>query len=118
MPCSPRVPSPDVFGYRPVVHAERFGMGRCSKTFTQADQTVLERFLDLCARFLIALRTIMDRASGGKTASGSAEISMTPKRWQGSESRPGIAMKTSTPILVKWGIPQTWPLALEVGPSH
>jgi hypothetical protein len=38
VPCSPRVPSPDVFEHRPVVHAERFGMGRYPKTFTLSDK--------------------------------------------------------------------------------
>jgi len=36
VPCTPRVPSPDVFEHRPVAHAERFGMGRYPKTFTKA----------------------------------------------------------------------------------
>jgi hypothetical protein len=37
VPCTPRVPSPDVFEHRPAVHAERFGMGRHPKTFTKPD---------------------------------------------------------------------------------
>ena len=46
MPCTPRVPSPDVFEHRPVVHAERFGMGRYPKTFTIEHRPVVhaERF--------------------------------------------------------------------------
>jgi hypothetical protein len=37
VPCTPGVPSPDVFERRPVVHAERFGMDRHPKTFTIAE---------------------------------------------------------------------------------
>jgi hypothetical protein len=43
VPCSPCVPSPDVFEHRPVVHAERFGMGRYPKTFTRAGLFWLSR---------------------------------------------------------------------------
>jgi len=36
VPSSPRVPSPETFGRRPVVRAVRFGRGRHPKPFTQA----------------------------------------------------------------------------------
>jgi hypothetical protein len=37
VPCTPRVPSSAVFERRPVVRAERSGMGRHPKTFMEAD---------------------------------------------------------------------------------
>jgi hypothetical protein len=37
VPSTPRVPSPEAFGRRPVVHAGRFGIGRHPKPFTQTD---------------------------------------------------------------------------------
>jgi hypothetical protein len=53
VPCSPRVPSSDVFERRPVVRAERFRMGRHPKTFTLAEQRPSTRWATSCLAVLL-----------------------------------------------------------------